>query len=61
MFNKIILSIILIASPLIWAVNDSTKTDMAKHGFVGAEFCGMCHRSEKAGKQLDIWKASQHA
>lgn len=32
-----------------------------KHGFLGAEACGMCHKSEKQGKQLDIWKASSHA
>lgn len=32
-----------------------------KHGFVGSETCGMCHKSEKAGKQLDIWKGSKHA
>ena len=32
-----------------------------KHAFVGTETCGMCHRSEKQGKQLDIWKASKHA
>lgn len=32
-----------------------------QHGFVGVETCGMCHKSEKQGKQLDIWKASRHA
>jgi mono/diheme cytochrome c family protein len=61
MFGKLIISVLLFASPLIWAVNDSTKTDITKHGFVGAEVCGMCHKSEKQGKQLDIWKASKHA
>jgi mono/diheme cytochrome c family protein len=58
MFNKIIISVLMIASPLIWAASDSTMT---KHAFVGKDVCGMCHRSEKAGKQLDIWKASKHA
>jgi hypothetical protein len=29
--------------------------------FVGAETCGMCHKSEKQGKQLDIWKQSKHS
>jgi hypothetical protein len=37
------------------------KPVAVKHGFVGAETCGMCHKSEKQGKQLDIWKASKHA
>ncbi|MCE1189945.1 MAG: cytochrome c family protein [Ignavibacteria bacterium] len=32
-----------------------------KHAFIGAESCGMCHKSEKQGKQLDIWKGSAHA
>ncbi len=32
-----------------------------KHGFVGADVCGMCHKSEKAGKQFDIWKSSKHS
>ncbi|MDR3626481.1 MAG: cytochrome c family protein [Ignavibacteriaceae bacterium] len=61
MFNKIIMSILFMATPLIWAAGDSTKADMGKHGFVGADVCGMCHKSEKQGKQLDIWKASMHA
>jgi hypothetical protein len=61
MFNKIILSLLMFASPLIWAAGDSTAAGMAKHGFVGKDVCGMCHRTEKQGKQLDIWKASKHA
>ena len=35
--------------------------EVKKHGFIGAESCGMCHKTDKAGKQLDIWKASKHA
>jgi hypothetical protein len=61
MFGKIVLSVLLIAFPLICAENDSTSTNLSSHGFVGKDVCGMCHRSEKAGKQLDIWKASKHA
>jgi len=29
--------------------------------YVGAETCGMCHKSEKQGSQLSIWKASAHS
>jgi hypothetical protein len=61
MFGKIALTLLLITSPLLLAEIDSTNTDITKHGFVGKDVCGMCHRSEKAGKQLDIWKASLHA
>ncbi len=32
-----------------------------KHAFVGADKCGTCHKTEKQGKQLDIWKNSAHA
>ena len=61
MLSKIILSVLLFSTPLIWAVDDSTKTDISKHKFVGKDVCGMCHKSEKSGKQFDIWKTSKHA
>ncbi|QQS38269.1 MAG: cytochrome C554 [Ignavibacteriales bacterium] len=32
-----------------------------KYSFIGADACGMCHKTEKQGKQLDIWKQSAHA
>lgn len=32
-----------------------------KNGYVGVESCAMCHKTEKQGKQLDIWKNSLHA
>ena len=35
--------------------------DAVKHGYVGAETCGMCHKGDAKGKQLEIWKASPHA
>ena len=31
------------------------------NSFVGVEACGSCHKTEKQGKQLDIWKNSKHA
>jgi hypothetical protein len=34
---------------------------MAQHKYIGVSQCGMCHKSEKAGKQFDIWKSSKHA
>lgn len=56
MLKKIALLIVLFAAPVILA----QETD-AKHSFVGVESCGMCHKTEKQGKQLDIWKASAHS
>ena len=32
-----------------------------KHGYVGAETCGMCHKTEKQGNQYGIWQKSLHA
>jgi hypothetical protein len=33
----------------------------AKHQFVGAAKCKMCHNTEKQGKIFDKWMASKHA
>jgi hypothetical protein len=33
----------------------------AKHSYVGAKACGMCHKTEKQGQQLKIWEGSPHA
>ncbi len=35
--------------------------DTTQYKFIGAEACGKCHKSEKQGKQLPIWKESIHA
>jgi hypothetical protein len=32
-----------------------------EHKYIGAEKCGMCHKSEKQGQQLKIWKESMHS
>ena len=31
------------------------------HSYVGAETCGMCHKTEKQGSQLSIWQNSKHS
>jgi len=33
----------------------------AQHKYVGVTMCSVCHKTEKAGKQFDIWKGSGHA
>lgn len=30
------------------------------HKFIGAKKCGMCHKKDKIGKQLKIWKKGKH-
>jgi len=36
---------------------------LAQNGnsYIGAEACGMCHKSEKQGEQLKIWQGTPHA
>lgn len=48
--------IILLAA---WTV--SVHSQEVKHKFIGASACGMCHKGEKKGKQLEIWQNSKHA
>lgn len=57
---KNILSFLLIIL-FVSFVNAQTETAKKPHAFVGTATCGMCHKSEKAGKQLDIWSNSKHA
>jgi hypothetical protein len=33
----------------------------AQNKFVGVKTCAPCHKTEKQGKQLDIWQKSKHA
>ena len=33
----------------------------AQHKYVGVTMCSVCHKTEKQGKQFDIWKSSGHA
>jgi len=38
-----------------------SSTVSAQNKFVGVKTCSMCHKSEKQGKQFDIWKNSEHS
>lgn len=51
---------LFLAAPIMFAANDSTAT-MPQHGFVGVQTCGMCHHTDKQGKQLEIWQNSKHS
>jgi len=33
----------------------------AQNKYVGVKMCSMCHKTEKQGKQFDIWQKSKHA
>ena len=34
---------------------------LAQHKYVGVTMCSVCHKTEKQGKQFDIWKGTKHA
>ena len=53
MFLRIMLTAVVLPVYFIMAQN--------QHGFIGAEACGMCHKSDKQGNQLSIWKESKHS
>ena len=38
-----------------------TLPSFAQHKYVGVTMCSVCHKTEKQGKQFDIWKSSAHA
>jgi len=33
----------------------------AQNKYIGVKMCSMCHKTEKQGKQLDIWQKSDHS
>lgn len=61
MFNKNQILSILVVSCFILTGLVKAQDAPKKHGLVGVEVCGMCHKTDKAGKQLDIWKGSKHS
>ena len=62
MSSRLILFMLLLAAPMILAAPDTTSTVVTpKHGYVGAQFCKMCHHSEKQGNQFGIWEKTKHA
>lgn len=58
MMNKLSLTYIL---AIIIFAGYSHGQDEKTNSYVGYEACGMCHKTEKQGKQLDIWKESKHS
>jgi hypothetical protein len=39
----------------------SSIISQTEYTYVGVESCGMCHKTEKQGSQLSIWKGSGHS
>lgn len=59
MYRNITIVFLLMAAPLLFP--QTNDADKKPNSYVGVEVCGMCHKSEKAGKQLDIWKSTKHS
>ena len=58
--RKSILAILLII-PILFLGVQGIAQEKSTHKFVGVVSCAPCHKSEKQGKQFDIWKSSGHA
>ncbi len=56
MRNRLICALTLIALFCFASVNL-----VAQNKYVGTKTCAPCHRSDKQGKQFDIWKNSAHS
>jgi hypothetical protein len=51
------LVLILILTSLTFSQTETSK----KHSYIGADACATCHKTDKQGKQFDIWKKSKHS
>jgi hypothetical protein len=58
MSTKLFLLVAFLIFPFVIFGQDSTSK---KHAFIGVDACAPCHKTEKQGKQLEIWKNSKHA
>ena len=58
MLNKLTLTAVL---AVIFLFGNSYSQDKKGNSFIGVDACGTCHKTEKQGKQLDIWKNSKHS
>jgi hypothetical protein len=62
MLKQLIIGTVVFAAMSAFSLNTNAQDqETKKFGYVGVDKCGMCHRSEKQGKQLTIWKDSKHS
>ncbi len=57
----LILTFILILSFPYFCQSTNQEEKSIKHKYVGVDACGSCHKTEKQGNQLSIWKNTKHA
>lgn len=51
----------LIAVFFLYSAGDVFAQDKKEFTYIGVDACAPCHKTEKQGKQLEIWKNSKHA
>ncbi len=56
--KKAVLFFFILAAYLVLPISSSQAQP---YGYEGTQVCGMCHKTEKQGKQLKIWSESKHA
>jgi len=61
MIKSFLLFVFSFAIVLQLGFSSNVKEDDENYGYVGTATCGLCHKSEKQGEQLGIWKKSAHA
>lgn len=52
------ITVITLALALVFGVSSMLN---AQNKYVGVKQCSMCHKTDKQGKQFDIWSKSKHA
>lgn len=57
--HRVIVSAAMVSLLLVPALRANAMKGDNK--YVGVKMCGTCHKTEKQGKQLDIWQKSKHA
>ena len=61
MSKKLFLTVILGFFFVFAAFSIHTDNLADGHKFVGVSKCGMCHKGDSKGKQLEIWQDSKHS
>ena len=59
--NLIVITVVLLVSLVVTLSMTSVQSETSGFKYVGVSKCVTCHKSDAAGKQQDIWKASKHS
>ncbi len=57
--HNLLASLVLCCILFSFGIAEEKKAPENK--FVGVKMCSMCHKTDKQGKQLDIWQKSKHS